>query len=234
SSGARHRFANAHAQEQRCALGNRRVHAVRTLHAVDRRLAGVSGMGVDPVRDLSLRADPAEVAKVDADARFGGRGPVVLAPTSRWASKRWPAAKWVELARRLLGRGFGPVAVVGGPGERDQCAPLLDLAASDSRVVDLVGQTSVGGLMAVISRARLVVANDSAAAHMTVGFDRPLVALYGPTRTRLVGPYGRDADVIQRVLPGDDLDHKRDKNVSLMERIGVGEVFGACLTRLAR
>lgn len=61
----------------------------------------------------------------------------------------------------------------------------------------------VGGV-----RAALVVANDSAALHMAVGFGRPLVALYGPTRAPLVGPYGRETDAIQHVQPEERFDHK--------------------------
>ena len=40
--------------------------------------------------------------------------------------------------------------------------------------------------------------------------------------------------MIQRVGPSDDLDHKNDLNVTLMERIGVTDVFAACERRLRR
>ena len=79
--------------------------------------------------------------------------------------------------------------------------------------------------MAIIEGAQLVIANDSAALHMAVGFDRPLIALYGPTRVGRVGPYSRQADVIQHVTPDDRIDHKDAANVALMERITTGEVI---------
>ena len=79
--------------------------------------------------------------------------------------------------------------------------------------------------MALVESSSLVIANDSAALHMAVGFDRPMVALYGPTRVDRVGPYGREADVIQHVTPSDRLDHKDGAaGRALMERIGVEEV----------
>jgi heptosyltransferase-1 len=99
-------------------------------------------------------------------------------------------------------------------------------------VTDRVGSTSISALMALISRAALVVANDSAAVHMAVGFDRPTVALYGPTDVARVGPYGREADVIQHREPGDTLDHKDDANAAMMARIGLEEVLNACRVRL--
>lgn len=231
ASGAPHRFAYRDAQELSWLFANNTIEAPRSLHAVDRMLTLVAGAGVEPEPNAALYADPKELAAVDSE--FGDTAPILLAPTSRWASKRWPAWKWADLARRLLGRGLAPIVVVGGPGEQDQCTPLSDLARGDGRLIDLVGSTSISRLMALIARARLVVANDSAAAHMAVGFNRPLVALYGPTRTDRVGPFRRDADVIQRVSPGDDLNHKRDANVSLMHRIGVNEVFRACTKRVS-
>lgn len=156
-----------------------------------------------------------------------------LAPTSRWPAKQWPADRFAELARRLLARGTPRVVIVGGPGEEEQIEPLLQLAKADPRVTSLVGQTSIARLMAVIARSRLVVANDSAAAHIAVGFDRPLIALYGPTDVGLVGPYRRDADVIQHVGPGDSLRHKDAANAKLMERISVEDVVAASAERLA-
>ncbi len=87
--------------------------------------------------------------------------------------------------------------------------------------------------MAVVSRASLVVANDSAALHMAVGFDRALVALFGPTRVERVGPYRRDSDVIQHARPGDRFEHKQPRTTGgMIERIGVEEVFTVCTQRL--
>jgi ADP-heptose:LPS heptosyltransferase len=122
--------------------------------------------------------------------------------------------------------------LVGAASERAQVAPLLDLAQSNDRVLDLIGKTSLAHLMGVIERAALVVANDSAALHIAVGFNRPLVALYGPTRVHRVGPYRRERDVIQHVSPGDVFDHKSPASVAMMQRISADEVIRAAIHRL--
>ncbi len=179
------------------------------------------------------RREQKPVARAPGSAEPRGRGYAVLAPTSRWASKQWPAERFAELGRRLLGAGAGRVVIVGGPGEREQVRPLLDWASGEPRAVDLIGETTVARLMAVVSRASLVVANDSAALHMAVGFDRALVALFGPTRVERVGPYRRDSDVIQHARPGDRFEHKQPRTTGgMIERIGVEEVFTVCTQRL--
>jgi ADP-heptose:LPS heptosyltransferase len=77
------------------------------------------------------------------------------------------------------------------------------------------------------------VGNDSAALHLAVGFARPLVGLYGPTRVHRVGPWGRAGDVIQHVRAADPMSHKDPSTRTLMERITVAEVVEACEQRLA-
>ena len=228
ATGARRRVGLANARELGWLFLNERHRVPASDHSVDRMLGLIGSAGIEPIPDMRLAADPAELAWVDAQGlgRFA-----VLAPTSRWPAKQWPADRFAELARRLLARGVPRVVIVGGPGEEQQIGPLLGLERREARVTTLVGQTSIARLMAVIARAGLVVANDSAAAHMAVGFDRPLVALYGPTDVSLVGPYRRDADVIQHVTNRDRLEHKDPAGVELMQRIGVDEVARACRER---
>ena len=91
-----------------------------------------------------------------------------------------------------------------------------------------------GALLAVIEHAGLVVANDSAALHIAVGFDKPIVALFGPTDTALVGPYRRNDAVLQRLTPGDRLDHKNDRlGAELMSRITLADALDAAERALA-
>lgn len=207
----------------------------KAVHTVDRMLTLTGALGLEPVIDLSLHSPPAAAEAAEA-ADLPPAPYAVIAPTSRWPAKRWPAERFAELARALLASGrLQAVALVGGAGERDQCGPALQLARDDIRVIDLVGKTSVAGLMRLIEGSSLVVANDSAALHIAVGFDRPIVGLYGPTRVDRVGPYRREADVIQKLAPGggDDLSHKRAENVRMMERITADEVIAAALARIA-
>lgn len=208
---------------------NERYTVPRNLHSVDRMLELIRLAGVEPIPDMRLYAPPDDRSTIAADPSFS-EPYAVIAPTSRWPGKLWPADRFAEVARTLLAHGLPRIVLVGSQSERTQIAPLLELAAKDNRILDLVGRTSIGRLMAVIERASLVIALDSAALHMAVGFDRPIVALFGPTRAELVGPYKHDADVIQHIEPGDRLDHKQERfGRRYMERIQTYEVLEAAL-----
>lgn len=227
------RVGYANAQELGWLGYTERHHVPRDLHAVDRMLRLLALAGIPPIADMRLHARPEW--RVWSESAIAAPRYAVIAPTSRWPGKRWPAERFTSLAESLLRAGVDRVALVGAASERSQCAPLLDLASRNPRVVDLIGKTSVGRLMAVVEGAALVIANDSAALHMAVGFDRPLIALYGPTRVSLVGPYLRDRDVIQHVGPEDALDHKNEAaGRALMERIATAEVEARALALLGR
>lgn len=202
------------------------------VHAVERMLRLVEFAGVRPVRDMRLYAHGRDRAKIEGDRAFD-RPYVLVAPTSRWAGKRWPEERFAALIEELLSGGVERVVLVGAKSERPQCGALIGLAGRDPRVIDRIGGTSVGELMAVVERARVVVCNDSAALHMAVGFDRPVVALYGPTHVGRVGPYQREGDVLQELRPGDVVDHKDEgSGRALMERISVARVVEAVHRRL--
>ena len=64
--------------------------------------------------------------------------------------------------------------------------------------LDLSGRTGLEELAAVIAQADLVLCHDSAAMHLAVALNRPLVCLVGPTNPKRTGPYRRLSDVVPR------------------------------------
>ena len=220
------------AQEIAWIFLTKRVDAPRTLHTVDRMLKLVESTGADISKpDMRLYTGDDELSQViiEYPERYA-----VIAPTSRWPGKCWSIERFTELTERLINRPeIDRIIIVGGPGERLSCAPLLELAENHPNITDRVGSTTISQLMAIISRAQLVVANDSAAIHMAVGFDRKLIALLGPTEPSLVGPYLHDHDVIRHTDDEDSFHFRDQKSVEMMDRITTDEVFSACLDRLA-
>lgn len=215
---------------------NERVKMPEGLHHVDRYLHVLREMGVEPVADLRLYPSEEDRAAVAGEPRLQ-RPYVVVSPATRGLGRAWPIERYAELAKELLAGTryeLSRVVVVGLANERVYCAPILALAEKDARVVDLVGSTSIGRLMAVIERAALVVCNDSAAMHMAVAFDRPLVALLGPTRVETSGPYRREGDVISGWRAEDMGVRHRDvaRASEIMRRIAVEDVIAACGSRL--
>lgn len=233
-SGAAMRIGHIDAREGAWLAYNERVRCAECVHTVDRMLCLLRAVDAEPVADMRLYtadADRGWWCRTQGELGIDDAEPyAVLAPTARWASKRWPIDRWAQLVGPLRDMGYSRCVVVGAPGEEQQVRALIE--AGGDGVVDLVGRTRVGQTMAVVQQAGVLIANDSAPLHMAVGFDVPVVALFGPTDPAKVGPYGRADSVIRRYAPtagepahfkdaslGDSLMRLIDADV-VLERIG--------------
>ena len=128
-----------------------------------------------------LQVDAAMRADVVAKYRLEGAGPLVaFAPGAEFGSaKRWPSARFAELAEMILGRHpDARVILLGSPKDRTVCD---EVAAGRAGVHNLAGQTSLAEAIALIAAADAMVSNDSGLLHIASALNRPLVALYGPT-----------------------------------------------------
>ncbi|HTW95632.1 MAG TPA: lipopolysaccharide heptosyltransferase I [Tepidisphaeraceae bacterium] len=164
-------------------------------HAIGRYLHLIAALGCDvsPVEfQFVVTEDDRRAVErlLPPGAKFA-----MLFPGTNWRTKRWPAERFVELARPLKER-FGLETVIGGaatdePLPKSRSVPLIDLT----------GKTTLRQTIALIERAALVISNDSGPMHIASALGRPLVAIFGPTSPLLTGPYGRMETAIRLDLP---------------------------------
>jgi heptosyltransferase-2 len=184
--------------------------AHRGAHARDRLLALATPLGVapSPAPDPELVTDPAAdaaVARTFAAAGVADGAPLlVFAPGAAWDTKRWPATRFAELARQLVPAEFPHLVLIGTAGDRVHAqliAAHVARAGATSTVIDLTGRTTTAELVAVLARATLLVANDSAPAHVAAALGRPVVSLFGPTvPAQGFAPLGAHVRVVERAL----------------------------------
>ena len=213
-------------------LGYNRRHAVDPrLHTVDRMLSLLEAQGMTTHRGTRLYVGREDEQWLDdwLDQQ-GITGPYAcLAPTARWRCKCWPIENYAAIARQLLDTNIAGnrLVVLAAPDERQAMMQQLN-PQHDGHV--LVPQTSVGQMMAILSRSRLLVCNDSAPLHIAVGFDRPIAAIFGPTDPALVGPYRRDDTVLRPSAATNSrsgkMDYRRHRDdQSLIAQVSVDEVW---------
>ena len=171
-------------------------------HAVERNLALADaalavGREYEPPR---LRVPPAAATRAGellATHRLGGDLPLLaVAPAARWAAKTWPVAFFADVIGRVMRDAGRPIGVwlLGAPDERAVGAAL---AAARPGVVDLIGQTSLAELVALLRRSSVLLTNDSGPMHLAAALGCPTVAMFGPTDPAKVGPYGEGHRVFQ-------------------------------------
>jgi lipopolysaccharide heptosyltransferase I len=199
-SGARLRFG---LDRRACREGNHLFTARRALpprrarHRVERNLALLSALlGRDvpyvPPGFPSAPADRETAARLLSGAGLPASGFAVLhAGTSGFgAFKRWPAARFGDLARRLEGAGV-PVAATCSPAERPLAEEVARASGGAARVVET---PTLPVLAEVLGRSRLVVAADTGPLHLAALLEVPVVGLFGPKDPEVYGPYGATAE----------------------------------------
>jgi lipopolysaccharide heptosyltransferase I len=155
----------------------------------------------------------------------------VLSPGGGWRSKCWPTERYGQLHRHLeehLGwRGI----ISYGPGEEALCVEACR-AAGNSRPLPL--PMNLGELMAVLRRARFVVAADTGPLHLAAALGTPVIGLYGPTDPARNGPYPPESNAIARNAEPGETTYSRGAEYSrAMLSITVDQVVEAVLGRLA-
>ncbi|NLE64771.1 MAG: glycosyltransferase family 9 protein [Elusimicrobia bacterium] len=123
-------------------------------------------------------------------------GYVLVAPGAADNRKRWPAGRFLEVIRWLVEERGERVVIVGD--KRDKEAFVFSEAKIPSGVTDLLGQTSLRELAAVVHGAKQAVTNDSGVMHMASYFGVPTVAVFGPTDPGAYGPWSAGSHYIRR------------------------------------
>jgi len=161
-------------------------------HQADRYrdLLGRAFPGLAPAEPPGFR--PREEAFVEAAAlqrELGLEEPfVVLGLGSAAGVKRLGTPLWIDLITWLRRQGIAHV-LLGGTFFED-LAQAEALRQACPGIPDLCGKVPLPVSAALVSRAAVVVGNDSALAHLTAACHTPLVAVFGPTRPEWTAPRG--------------------------------------------
>lgn len=137
----------------------------------------------------------------DADALTAGlEGPLVAACVgSSCPSRRWFPERTAAVLRHLR-EAHGTCAVLLGTGADVRFARAV-LDGGVEGVRNLVGQTNIRQVLAVLARARLAFGPDSGALHLAAALGTPVVSLWGATSALRSTPFGCDALAVSGAAP---------------------------------
>lgn len=124
---------------------------------------------------------------------------IAIAPGARWNTKEWLPELFAELADRITIQSGVQIVLIGG--EEDIQKGLLLESAQKEKSFNLIGKTSLPELVLLLRQAKLLVTNDTGPMHLAYALGTPVVAIFGPTDSRLTGPYGIKYSVIKVGVP---------------------------------
>lgn len=144
-------------------------------------LAGAQVVTLDP----RLPVLPRDLDEAQAVLPADQRPLVILQPGATDARRRWPARDFAAIGDALMARG-ALVAVNGTEDESDIVAAVL--GHMQHRAVDLSGRLSLSGLCGLLSRATLLVSNDTGPLHLAHALRIPSVGIYWLTNLQISAP----------------------------------------------
>jgi ADP-heptose:LPS heptosyltransferase len=179
------------------ALGCSHPHVDRarlTLHRLDRHaeqmmVCGIGpkegyAPGLAPLPDLDWSRDALSDPGAASPARHGIEAPfALLAPEGvpDDPSKRWPTARYGELANALLEHGVQPV-IVGSP---SAVALALEIRAIAPKALDLVARLDMFSFMEMARQASLAVGSEGDLAIMAAAAGAPTLAIINPNEASM-------------------------------------------------
>jgi ADP-heptose:LPS heptosyltransferase len=141
---------------------------------------------------------------VQVDTQVGGRL-VGIHAGAHAPARRWPAERFAVVADHLAQRFGAQIVLTGGPGEEEIAQAVVagtPLAGRAAPALCVAGQTSLGGLAALIDWLDLFIANDTGPAHLADALGTPSVTIFGPADHRRWAPLDQTRHpIVRRPVP---------------------------------
>jgi lipopolysaccharide heptosyltransferase I len=189
----------AHAEGSWIFLNERLPAVDMNIHALDRELLLLKGIGVEaPAVEFALPITAAHRQKVEGLLAEAGVDPsrplLAINPQATWPTKLWFPERFAELADRLAARGWA-VVFTGSPGDREEIERII--GAMQARAANLAGATTLLELAALYEMAGVVVSTDTGPMHIAAATGTPVVAIFGATAPWRTGPWGEQHRVVR-------------------------------------
>ena len=210
-------------------LLDKKVHYDMKKHEVERllNLVGYEGKKI-PVRIYPAKENFIKIEKMLKISGYTGKKEqklILVAPGSQRPEKMWPIEKYREVIERLKKNNNYFIGITGSKVEKELSLNF----ENDKNVIDFRGEISLVEFGALISKADVVVGNDSSPIHIASGFEKPFViGIFGPGKRSLgFFPWTEKSNVIEDnefyennivTIPKNQYKYKKDyyKGISLI------------------
>ena len=116
-----------------------------------------------------------------------------IIPSGGWDSKRCDKNKWVDICESAVQEFKCKILVLWGPGDESDAGFIKSNLGEDCL---LAPKSTLPQMAALISRCKLVIANDSGPMHISAALGVSTLGIFGPTNPKAHGPYSPKSDYI--------------------------------------
>ena len=184
-------FDRARAREMQWLFTNEQIAPRSREHVLDSFFGFLATLGI---RERLLRWDvplPADAVSYAETLIPDSQPTLVISPCSSHALRNWPADRYAAVADYASREHGMRIILAGGPTrlELETGISIERLLNKGTRVVNQIGKDTLPQLLALLGRARVLLAPDSGPVHMATMVGTPVIGLYAATNPARSGPY---------------------------------------------
>lgn len=185
-------FDRARAKDFQWLFTTHRIARKDGQHVLDGLFGFVEALGIRERKlrwDIPLATDHLQFAAQHCPS--GSRHLIIspLASEGARGTRNWHPERFAELATYAHREHGLQVILTGGPSERERTVAQLIQSSAGCPLTNLVGQTSLKQLLALIARADVLVCPDSGPGHMATAVGTPVISLFAGTNPARAAPY---------------------------------------------
>jgi len=118
-----------------------------------------------------------------------GKQIIVINPGAAFEKKRWRKENFAEVAKKIISHFNANIVIVGNNNEYMLAEEIKMLINSDE-ATNLAGKITFRNLAYLLSKASLLITNDTGTMHLASAMKCPLIAIFGPGNPLRYGPIG--------------------------------------------
>jgi heptosyltransferase I len=168
---------------------NERIAAARQQHVLDAMQSFMEPLGLRPGLhrwQIPLLAEDYAIADKHVDRN---RPTLCISPVSSHRLRNWHVAGYAAVADHAVRQHDMQVILTGGPSEFERDFAVEIESGMQSRALNLVGQSTLKQLAALLDRSELVLAPDTGPMHMANAMGTDVLGLHAATNPDRAGPY---------------------------------------------
>ncbi len=184
-------FDRARARNGQAWFTNQRITGDARVHVLDGFFQFLETIGL-PERELRWEIPIPETARAEADRLLPTAPFLAISPCSSARARNfrnWSAERYAAVADHAYRHHGLQLVLTGGPTALERDYGQAIRAATAAPTTDLIGQTSLKGLLAVLERAASFVGPDSGPLHLANACGTPVIGLFATSNPQRTGPY---------------------------------------------
>ena len=171
-------------------FSNHKISGDNRVHVLDGFFQFLEALGINKKIldwDLPLSDSDLEYARTISNGeKYVVINPCSSARKNNW--RNWPEESYAKIIKNLNSKKL-KVVLTGGPSSLELDFGKTISSQCDSALTNLIGETSLGELLALLKDAEFIIAPDTGPAHMATAVDTPVIGLYASSNPERTGPY---------------------------------------------